>query len=405
MFYLGRQSILDRSQNLYAFELLFRSSTRNAAEVLDDVTATATVINYVLNELGIESVLGGYKGFINLSRALLMSDTIELLPRDKVVLEILETVDVTPEVIERCRALRKAGFTLALDDFVSHEARFEPMLELAHIVKVDLQQVGGPELAALVDTLRGSNVQLLAEKVDTAQQVRRCMDLGFELFQGYHFARPEIITGRRLSHSKAILMRILAKVVSDFDVRDIEHAMKGDPALMVSLLRLINSVAANPGRHISSISVALMYLGHRQVQRWLLLMLFAGLAPNAAFPSPLMQLAATRGKLLEILAAGDKSLEDKAYMAGIMSLIETFLGMPMAEIIAPLSLPDEVASALLERRGTLGKLLDLAEALEGHAPEVVRACLSRLPGLSVQQINAAQVQALRWANTIREASG
>ncbi|MEQ1775242.1 MAG: EAL domain-containing protein [Burkholderiales bacterium] len=400
--FLGRQSIVDREQNLRAFELLFRSSRRNQADVGSATVATATVINYALNELGLESLLGNYRGFINLDAEMLMSDTIELLPRDKVVLEVLETVEPTPAIVERCRQLRESGFTLAMDDFVRHEKALLPLLELTHIVKVDIQMLDHQELAKITRTLRSHNVQLLAEKVNDIQQFKYCMDLGFDLFQGYYFARPEIITGKRLSSSEMVLMRLLGMLIADADTATIENVFKQDPGLSVNMLRLVNSVATGASGKVTSLASALLVLGRRQVQRWLQLLLFARLPPTKDFPSPLLQLAAVRGKFLELLAAGDKAFEDNAFMAGIMSLMDVLLGMPLAEIVNGLPVASEVRDALLDRSGTLGRMLNLAEALERNEAADVSAAVAALPGYTASRVNSAQMEALRWANSIAQ---
>ncbi len=398
--FLGRQSIVDREQNLRAFELLFRSSRRNRADIGSATVATATVINYALNELGLESLLGSYLGFINLDADMLMSDTIELLPRNKVVLEILETVEPAPEIVERCRQLRNLGFTLAMDDFVHHDETLRPLLEVMHIVKVDIQMLDPHALVETVRNLKRFNVRLLAEKVDTPAHFKNCMSLGFELFQGYYFAKPEIISGKRLSSSELILMRLLGLLTADADTPEIEKVFKQDPGLSVNMLRLVNSVATGANCKVTSLSSALLVLGRRQVQRWLQLLLFARLPPTKDFPSPLLQLAATRGKFMELLAAGDKAFEDDAFMAGIMSLIDALLGIPLPDIIVSFPIAQNVRDALLERKGQLGRMLLLVEALERNDEPAIAAASAALPHYTAARINGAQLEALRWANSI-----
>lgn len=400
--YLGRQSILDRKFELHAFELLLRMRPHGGANVLDDTAATATVIVRAFNELGIDSVLGKYIGYINVDRKLLMSDEIEMLPPRKIGLEILESVEVDAALVARCTQLGKLGFTLSIDDFPHKDPSFEPLLAVVDHVKVDLMQTPPDELAGLVRRLRQWPVKLVAEKVSTEEEARRCLDLGFELFQGYFFAKPKIISGKRLSHSEVTLLKLLSLVVSDADIEDIVTLLKQDPALVTALLRMANSASAALSRRLSSLSEIVIMMGRRQLQRWLQLLIFARNAGTAAFPSPLLQLAATRGKLMELLAVdlapSDKSFADKAFMAGIMSLLDALLGKPLAELTAVLNLPEEVDAALLERSGKLGDMLTLVETLETSAS--VTATASRIDGLNAGMIAAAQAEALRWANTL-----
>jgi c-di-GMP-related signal transduction protein len=400
--YLGRQSILDRSQNLHAFELLFRTSLDNQAIVNSATIATATVINHALNEIGLESLLGNYRGFINLDAEMLMSDAIELLPQDKVVLEVLETVEPTPAIVERCQQLRDRGFTLAMDDFVRHDNTLLPLLAVTHIVKVDIQMLDPDELARTVRKLRRHDVQLLAEKVNDAKQFQYCLDLGFDLFQGYYFARPEIITGKRLSGSEMVLMRLLGLLMTDADTTQIENVFKEDPGLSVNMLRLVNSVATGANARVTSLASALLVLGRRQVQRWLQLLLFARLPPGKDFPSPLLHLAATRGRFLELLAAGDKAFEDNAFLTGIMSLVDALLGRPLPEVIQGLPLADDVRNALLQRTGRLGRMLALTESLENGDAAAITLAMTSLPGLTASRMNMAHMEALRWANNIAQ---
>jgi EAL and modified HD-GYP domain-containing signal transduction protein len=192
--FLGRQPIFDRSLQVYAYELLFRSENGHYARVHDDHDASATVIHHVFNKLGVNRVLGDYRGFINLNASLLKSPVIEHLPPERVVLEILETVPVDAGMVARCRALKEQGFVLALDDFTGHEAAFEPLLPLIDIVKVDLQHVGPERLPITTERLRRWPAMLLAEKVHHREQARQCMDLGYDLFQGYYLGKPHLLT-------------------------------------------------------------------------------------------------------------------------------------------------------------------------------------------------------------------
>lgn len=406
--FLGRQPILDRGQNLAAFELLFRSGHVGGAMVDDDVVATATVINHAFTELGVETVLGRHQGFINLSAPLIMSDVIELLPKGKVVLEILETVKVSPQLLERCSSLKAAGFTLALDDFEGNEEEFGPLLDIVDIVKVDVQHLDTAALERITARMKQRRLRLLAEKVDNRETFDQCLALGYELFQGYYFAKPTIITGRRLSHAETALMRLLGLVLGDAETASIEAVFKQNPDLSINLLKLVNSVAVGGvGGRIESLRQGITLLGRKQLQRWLQLLLFTlSSAPNADFPSPLLLLAATRGKLMELIAHAlnprDRDRQDRAFMTGILSLVTALLGMPLSEVVGNVAMAADVKAALLERSGELGDMLNLVECLELSDVPAIEAVLSRLAALDHGALMGLQVEAMGWANQIGE---
>ena len=405
--FLGRQPILDRDQKLVAYELLFRNGTRNSAEVTDGVQATATVIVNAFAELGVEAALGKCRGYINVDEAFLFSDMLELLPRQSVVLEILETVPPTAAVIERCLALKAAGFTLALDDVIQLEPAYAELLALVEIVKVDIQPLSRVQLMQLVMKLKPMGKQLLAEKVDSREQMEQCLKLGFTLFQGYYFAKPTITAGKKLEHSKLSLMKLMGLLLSDAETSKLEEALKPEPGLTVNLLRMTNSVGAGTSEKITSLRHAITVLGRRQLQRWLQLLVFSSGA-QAGASNPLLMLAATRGRLMELLAEdlrpGDGALADRAFMAGIMSLMPALVGLPIAEIVAPLGLTGDVRDALCEGSGQLGDMLHLAESSESGELETLTSNLAKLPGLSAKRLNQAQTSALQWANSITDSS-
>ncbi|WP_153116732.1 EAL and HDOD domain-containing protein [Rhodocyclus tenuis] len=403
--FLGRQPILGRDQQLSAYELLFRSGgLAGGAEVADATQATATVIANAFTEFGVGDALGPYRGYINVDHDFLFSDVIEMLPQQAVVLEILETVEPSEAVLARCQHLRALGFTLAVDDVIRADASYRPLLELAEIIKVDVMQLSPAELRALVLQLKPLGKKLLAEKVETAQQMEFCRSLGFELFQGYFFAKPTIIAGKRLSPSHVTLLRLLALLMEDADTSEIERAFKLEPGLTVNLLRLTNSVGSGMSVRIASLRHAIAVLGRRQLQRWLQLLLYTNPKGGEHAVSPLMQLAATRGRLMELLAEksspGKRELADQAFLVGIMSLMPTLLSVAMTEILEQLPVPLAVAQALSAGDGALGTMLELTEAIEGGEVAAVETALRRLPGLRPRDVNLALAQALAWANSL-----
>jgi EAL and modified HD-GYP domain-containing signal transduction protein len=401
-FFLGRQPILDRNARTVAYELLFRSGAVGGADVTDGRLATASVIAHAFTELGIEAVLGDCRGFINFDAQTLLSDLPEALPPGKVVLEILETVEFSNAVVNRCQQLHAAGFGLALDDLTHISPGHEAVMPLVEVIKIDLHAVPDGQLAAVVEACRRPGVELLAEKVDTQEQADLCRKLGFTYFQGYFFARPVILEGRAVDPSRAVLLELVQQVIGVAEIREVEASFKRSPELSYKLMRLVNSAAMGISNRIESLSHALTMLGARQLSRWLQVLLFAH--PSAGtFPTPLLNMAASRGKLMELLAeeiSTDTQFMDRAFMTGILSLLDALLGMPMDEILAQIHVSDEVRDALLHRAGRLGQLLQVAETVERSDMNAVRDLATRTTSFDTARLPILQINAMAWANEI-----
>jgi len=405
--FLGRQPILGREQQLLAYELLFRNGpicAGNRAQILDPTHATATVITNAFSEFSVSDVLGPYRGFINVDHEFLFSDLIEVLPQEVVVLEILENVAPTTEVLERCRQLRDKGFTLAVNDVIEASADYWPLLALAEIIKVDIRQLDAARLQALVARLKPLGKTLLAEKVETSEQMILCQSLGFDLFQGYFFAQPTIIVGKRLNPSQLALLRLMGLLVADAETSKVEEAFKLEPGLTVNMLRLTNSVGGGMVTKITSLRHAITVLGRRQLQRWVQLLIYTNPQGGAQAFNPLLQLAATRGRLMELLAdrlhAKNREFSDHAFMVGIMSLMPTLLGVAIEEILDQLPVVPRVKLALTGYGGQHGELLRLVEATEQSDPLACEEALHHLPGITAQWLAHCIVEALAWANKL-----
>ena len=406
--FLGRQPILDAEGHLVAYELLFRGDHRNAAHITDGVQATATVIANAFAELAVGDALGSRRGFINVDFDFLFSDLLEILPRQSVVLEILETVPPTPAVVRRCADLKAQGFTLALDDVVRITPEYGALLHLVEFVKVDIQPLSRVELMQLVLKLKPLGKQLLAEKVDSREQMEHCRKLGFSLFQGYYFAKPTILVGKKLDPSQLALIKLMGLLLGDAETDQLEEALKSQPVLSLNLLRLTNSVGAGTAVRITSLRHAITVLGRRQLQRWLQLLLFASGSPQGT-ASPLLNLAATRGRLMELLAGqlqpGQAAFADQAFMVGIMSLMPALVALPIAELIAPLGVAPAVHDALCAGSGVLGAMLALTAASEGEDTGALAAALDALSAITPADYNRCLTQALAWAAQVGQEGG
>ena len=404
-YFLGRQPIFDGERRIAGFELLFRASNVPYAEISDYSMASASVILNTLTEFGIGRILGRHRGFFNVDRELLMSDTLELLPRDQVVIELLETIEVTDSVVERCRELRKKNFVLALDDNIYSEASI-PLYETVDIVKVDIQQVSAAELSGMAACLRNWPVGLLAEKIETPEQYALCRDIGFEFYQGYYFERPSVLHQKRLDDSRIALMDLFNKISAEADIKTLEESFKKSPTLAYSLLRLVNSVAFGLREKISSLRHALMVLGVRQLRRWVTLALFACTEKGTA-ASPMLEVAVTRGRLMEILVAGhgqgagEDDFPERAFIVGLLSLADIIFETSMEEILGHLNLTDDVRMALAFRKGILGELLCLAEKVERSEWSALPGPLEKF-GLTPEVLLDAQIRSIDWANNLHE---
>ncbi len=404
--FLGRQPILDRRQSIVGYELLFRSANILHADMTGYSNVDSLVINNVLSTFGFSEVLGKHKGFINVAGELLMSDLLEILPPEKTVIEILETVEVNDALLQRCRYLKETGFTLALDDNLYHPD-YEPLYGIVDIVKIDVLQVTGEALREMVGILSNRGLTLLAEKVETMEQYHFCLDLEFDLFQGYYFARPAVLNKRKVDVSGIALLNLLELVCRDAEIDEIEQTFKHHPNLTYNLLRLVNSVVIGMKEKIRTLRHALVVLGMKQLKRWIQLALFAS-DKTGAIGNPLLETAATRGRLMEILVSRwqpeypDRDYSDSAFMTGVLSLVDVLLGVSMEEILGQLNLAEEVRLALLERKGALGSLLLMTEKLENMEFAEVAQLLNR-HDCSLNALLGAQLEAIDWTNSLDDA--
>lgn len=400
-FFLARQPILGRNQHLVAYELLFRSADAPEANVVDHAAATAAVISHA-SQLGMERVVGERLAFVNVDDIVLMSDFVRFLPQDKVVLEILENVKATPALIARVSELKSFGFRFALDDVVAQSDDVLRLIELVDIIKIDVQAVRPGGLDALVESFKGLGKKLLAEKVETLAEFEACMGLGFEYFQGYYFARPAILSGKKIAPSELVILHLLQLIRSEADNREIAMSVKRDPLISLNLLRLVNTPAAGARRHIDSLAEALVVLGRDQLQRWLQILLYATPGANVEFNSPLLQMATTRGKLMELMARKMPSMQgpcaEAAFTVGIMSLMDALFSMSMADIFESVAVAPEVKAALLEREGHLGEMLKIVELVENPKRGAQLSKSLKAIGLSVKEMREIELEAFSWVN-------
>jgi EAL and modified HD-GYP domain-containing signal transduction protein len=339
-----------------------------------------------------------HKVLINYPAALLVQGFPRALPPDMAVVEILETVHPEEEVLNMCRQLKSEGYCLALDDFVG-DFGYEPFLELADLIKVDVLHLSWNKLNHLAKDLKKHAAALLAEKVEDLQTFDHCRELGFDLFQGFFFSRPQTVSDKKLSSSQLTQMHLLQELGrSDLDVSRITEIIQGDVSLSYRLLRYINSPGLGLAFTVRSIAHAVSLLGQKRIAIWLRVLVMADMnhTPQA---QELLFSSLQRAWLLNIIAREQKStyLEpDYMFLLGLFSLLDTLLSLPMQKIVDKLSLDPELADTLLGKNTELGMWLDLVKASERGNWQELDFCLEKT-GISRQALARAQYQAATWA--------
>jgi len=394
--FVARQPIFDASRDVVAYELLFRDGLVNTFGGIDGTEATRQVILNTFVLFGLQRLTVGRAAFINFTKEALLSDLVTLFPTQSVVIEVLESVDPEPEVIEQCCRLRDAGYTIALDDFTKIEGR-EALIEVANIIKVDFQLVGPEQRQALGHYFRGSKVRLLGEKVETYDDFREAIETGYALFQGFFFAKPEImrqgdVPGHRVQHLR--LLRELRRPYAGVD--DIERIIKQDLALSYRLMRYINSSLFGLRSEIQSVRHALVLLGENDVRRWATLAALSTLASDK--PLELVELGLTRARFCENLRpllGQDPKMGEELFLLGLFSVLDACMDMPIADALKELAVPARVKGALTGVPGTMRDVLEIVLAFERGDWETVDA---KSHSLEPSVLASAYMASLDWAH-------
>ena len=297
--FIGRQPIYDRDLSVYAYELLFRAAPDNTARFSDGDQATSNVIVNTFMEIGLDNIVGQRLAFINLTRSFLVEQDNICLPRERVVLELLEHIEPDAEVIEGIKRLAAQGYAIALDDFVYHDA-LQPLVQLADIVKVDVMAQQRDEIRSQVHKLRQHPLKLLAEKVETRDEFDFCRDLGFDYFQGYFFAQPQVLRGQRLPNNRLAILHLLSRLQDpNITPSELEELIVQDVTFSYRILRYVNSAAFSLARKIESVHQAVVILGQQTIKTWTTLLAMSQVDNK---PTELVITAMVRGKMAEALA-------------------------------------------------------------------------------------------------------
>lgn len=388
--FVGRQPIYDRQQGVIAYELLFRNSEQNFAQIDNPDKATSELIVNTLTEFGLNNVVDDKAAFINLTRSFITGALPLPGAHDRLVLEVLEDIELDDAVLSGLQRLKQQGYTIALDDFIFHP-HLEPLVQIADIVKLDLFAFNNGGLQDHVRRLRKYPLKLLAEKVETHEVYQECIELGFDYFQGYFFCKPNVIIGQRTPANRLALLNLLSKLSdTEATVDSLENLISQDVTLSYRLLRYINSSNYSMGKSIESIKHAIMLLGIETVKSLTYLIIVSSIEDK---PFELFITALIRAHMCELLATalGEKQAAPVYFTVGLFSVIDAIMDKPMAEVLAQLPLSTETSSALLEHTGNMGEALHCAVAYErGEWDEV------NFKNISATQIRDVYIKALNW---------
>jgi len=398
--YVARQPIFDGRQRATAYELLYRSGTANQFDGADGTIATAKVIVNAFMAIGIDQITGGSPAFINFPKELLLSDDVSLLRPEQVVVEVLETVEPTPEVVEAAARLKEAGYRLALDDFVLLTEDYAPLLDYTDIIKVDFLAAEADDVRNLPQQLAGRGIQFLAEKVETEEEYAQGLEWGYELFQGYFFSRPTMIEGHDIPGFKANYLRILQEVNREaVDFGQLEQVVGAELSIATKLLKYLNSPAFGWRSQIGSIQHALVALGDREFRKWVSLVCLTSLGEDR--PRELMVQSVVRANYCELLA---RLLEPRVrtsdyFMVGLLSHLEAIMRQPLAGLLDDMPLQPSVRDALLHGSGPMGEVLGSMLAFEASDWAEAAALAGQLR-VSVADVANTYQQALRSTNEL-----
>ena len=396
--FIGRQPILDADGNLYGYELLCRDAQGQLAIAGNgDRESTVMLLDAILS-IGLEKLTKSHRAFINVTENLLLGELIDTLPAANIVLEVLETIEPSPALLCRLAALRQRRFTIALDDFVIENGR-ESLIEHADIIKLDVRAFTPGALESHVARLKGGRAKLLAEKVETRAEYEQLRALGFDLFQGYYFARPELYSTRTLRPNRLSVLQLLGRVNDpDVSITELAGLIRGDVALSVALLRWTNAAGTGLSAPLESIDRAIISLGLHTIQNWLGLIAMARMGTRS---SELITTVLVRARTCELLSAALRRANPAGYFTvGLFSALDVMMESPMTTVVGQLPLAPELKGALLEQDGDHGQALKAVIALEIGDFDGIR-----FGALAPDAISACYVEAVEWADRFLSVAG
>ncbi len=377
--FLARQPIFDRQQKVYANEQLYRSGFKNNFyDDSDGDHATSAVLTHSFLSIGIDTLTRGKMAFVNFSRNLLVQELATVFPNESMGVEILEDVAPDAEIVTTCEKLKRLGYTLVLDDFV-FKPELAPLLNLVDIIKVDFVNTEVEQRRSIIQRVDSQRIKFLAKKVETQEDFKQAVEMGYSYFQGYFFAEPDIIAGRDVPAYKLNFLQLLQQVNQpNLDYDQLENILKEEVTLSYKLFRYINSAHFGFPNEIRSIRHALNLIGLCEVKKWLSLIAMSSMGKDKSEELVLSSLF--RANFCESLAAlvGLEERASELFLMGLFSRLDAFLDQPLSAILSKLPVIEDIKNALLGKRGLWGQVFELAVFYERGDWDRVFVCLSKL---------------------------
>lgn len=397
---LARQPIFDRKLNIIAYELLFRSADAAVQHTMDGDQATSHVLLNAFTQLPIDEVVESKQAFVNFTRNLIINPP--PIHQDHLVIEVLETVTYDNAVHEGLLSLKEKGYTIALDDFEYNESLIG-LIELADIIKLDVLALDQNSLKEHLRLLEPYAVKLLAEKVETYEVFELCKDLGFDYFQGYFLAKPQLVSGTTASENKQAILKLIGTLQSkDVDIDEVINAISVDPILSFKLLRLLNSSVFNLSAEISSIRHAVSLLGLQKIKRWTTLLI---LSDSGDKPKALAIISLNRSRLCQLLGIDivkDSEQSESFFTAGLMSTLDAFFNTKIENLLPTLSLAEEVEKAILQGEGMIGFALTTAKLCENADWDNIDWAALNQYGITPDKLEQHYLDSIRWTHEIMQ---
>ena len=387
--FVARQPIYDSKDNLKGYELLYRAGNTDVAEFEDGKVASSQVILNSFLDVGFDHLIGSTNAFINITEDFILDESLTPMYEKQIVLELLEEITPSAEVIKGVKRLKNIGYKIALDDFkYSHE--YDELLELSDFVKLDVIDLGEEGIIRELDNLNLYDVKIIAEKVETQEMHAFCKNLDFDFFQGFYYCKPELIEHKSISSNKLVVLNVMKELLKpDFSFSEIEKALAQDATLTYKLLRYVNSAAFTQRREIESIKEALALIGGDIILKWTTLLLMMQLAEGK--PHALLVTALVRAKMCELIG---NEFSGQMFTIGLISLLDALMDVPLVVLLDDLTLSNQVKSALLDYRGENGKLLrNVIRYEQGNWDELI------IEGVDMKDYFSSYMDAVKWADS------